>query len=264
MGQLTNDMARLRGEIDNLHDMRNAFVSNLQHDVFEMKADFRGAHAEMTKELRDDLMTFVTDLENSVGDMMDGIRDAHAEMASTLRETLDANEDTRMQEAQASRTERMAQITERVRHIGEKLADFRSAHTEMARRGKAERRTFVAGLKETVAGLRHEFSDDLAGARESWLGLSPIKAKSWIKTGPSPIKPKIRKKAEPKQTERLFPDDLTRIPGIGDGRQQVLNEAGIYTFTQLSTRTPDELEALLGKSGRNADVEEWINHAREL
>ena len=49
-------------------------------------------------------------------------------------------------------------------------AGFRKAHAEMARETWAERQAFVSGLNETVAGLRQEFASDLSGARRAWHG----------------------------------------------------------------------------------------------
>jgi predicted flap endonuclease-1-like 5' DNA nuclease len=44
-------------------------------------------------------------------------------------------------------------------------------------------------------------------------------------------------------------DDLTRIEGIGPKIQQVLNEAGIFTFNQLAESDTRDLEAVLRQAG---------------
>src|SRR6266496_1285762 len=54
-------------------------------------------------------------------------------------------------------------------------ANFRNAHTDMARNMRAEREAFVFGLKRSVSGMRKEFADDLAGARRAWLEPTPAK-----------------------------------------------------------------------------------------
>ena len=72
--------------------------------------------------------------------------------------------------------------------------------------------------------------------------------------------------AEEEETEaEHVGDDLTAIRGIGRGTQQHLKKAGIYTFAQLAASTPEELRQALGTvRGRLANVEEWIEQAREL
>jgi hypothetical protein len=49
-------------------------------------------------------------------------------------------------------------------------AGFRDAHAEMAGNAKAGREAFVSSLRSTVSGMRKEFADDLAGARQAWFG----------------------------------------------------------------------------------------------
>jgi len=148
MGRLTDDMTRLRGEVDALRNMRGAFIDDLKADVTDMKAGFNEDHAEMARKSRDDLMTFVMDLENSVIDMMDGIRDAHEKMASEQRETLDANEAQRKQEARDDYEDRRSGIAERVRNVEEKMADFHNNHSEMASTMKEGLSAFVSDLKD--------------------------------------------------------------------------------------------------------------------
>jgi len=57
------------------------------------------------------------------------------------------------------------------------LGVFHNTHARMARTSKADCARFIKGvettvhgLKTTVAGLRKEFSTDLAGARRAWQG----------------------------------------------------------------------------------------------
>jgi hypothetical protein len=49
-------------------------------------------------------------------------------------------------------------------------AGFRDSHAEMAGNTKAERVAFVSSLRSMVCGMRKEFADDLAGARQAWSG----------------------------------------------------------------------------------------------
>jgi hypothetical protein len=52
-------------------------------------------------------------------------------------------------------------------------AGFRDAHAEMAGNTRAERVAFVSCLRSMVCGMRKEFADDLAGARQVWSGAIP-------------------------------------------------------------------------------------------
>jgi hypothetical protein len=49
-------------------------------------------------------------------------------------------------------------------------AGFRDAHAQMAGHEKAGRVAFVSSLRSTVSGMRKEFADDLAGARQAFFG----------------------------------------------------------------------------------------------
>ena len=51
-------------------------------------------------------------------------------------------------------------------------AHLRNAHSEMAQTAKAGREAFTSGLRESIAGLRHEFAADVAGARLAFCGSS--------------------------------------------------------------------------------------------
>jgi len=88
MGPLTNDMARLRDDIDTLHNSREAFINDLKHDVAETQSNFRNARAEMARKLVGDLTTFVSGLKADVSDMQEGFRNDHAEMARKLIDDL--------------------------------------------------------------------------------------------------------------------------------------------------------------------------------
>jgi predicted flap endonuclease-1-like 5' DNA nuclease len=58
------------------------------------------------------------------------------------------------------------------------------------------------------------------------------------------------------------PQRLTDIKGIGPVYAGLLHEAGIETFTQLASLTPDELLNLIDvPSWRRINAEEWIDQA---
>ena len=59
-------------------------------------------------------------------------------------------------------------------------------------------------------------------------------------------------------------NDLSAIQGIGIIIQNRLNRAGITTYAQLAEAKPEQVGEALGKLSRDARVEAWISHARDL
>ncbi|MFH2218410.1 MAG: helix-hairpin-helix domain-containing protein [Pseudomonadota bacterium] len=268
MGRLTDDMTRLRGEVDALRNMRGAFIDDLKADVTDMQSGFRNNHAEMARGLRGDLVTFVSGLENSVAEMKAGFNEDHAEMARNLKDALGTF------------------VSGLKGDVSAMKAGFNEDHAEMARNLRDALGTFVSGLKDTVGGMRKEVADDIAGARQAWSGPLPAEPKVIVETRVRAVdKEEPRAAEEPQRqededeaeaeagsleaeeagtAEEVIPDDLTVISGIGPARQGQLNEAGYYTFAQLAESTPEKLREILGGSARSANVENWIEDARDL
>ena len=60
-------------------------------------------------------------------------------------------------------------------------------------------------------------------------------------------------------------DDLTKVEGIGPKVQGLLNEAGIFTFSQLAAKSPEELDAVLDAAGsiyKAMDETSWPKQAK--
>ena len=81
MGQFTESMTRLCGEIVALRGARLTFVRDLGQDVATMKADFRRAHAEMGRRTKAERQGFVKDLGHEVASLMAGFHKTHKAMA---------------------------------------------------------------------------------------------------------------------------------------------------------------------------------------
>lgn len=227
MGNLTDDMTRLTGEISAMRSAREAFrndlkrgVEGLKETVADMQAGFRNAHSEMAKNTKGELRAFISDVKKGV----DGLRKDVSQMQARFQE-------------------------ERSTMAGETKADLLEFVSGI--------NGFVSDLKETVKGLRQEFAFDLEGARRAWSGASPTERGAMEEA-------KFKAVKEEKQKAELFPDDLTAIQGIGPAIQRHLNEAGIHTYKQLADSLPTELRAALGKLGKVVDAEYWIAQAREL
>jgi predicted flap endonuclease-1-like 5' DNA nuclease len=58
-------------------------------------------------------------------------------------------------------------------------------------------------------------------------------------------------------------DNLILIHGIGDSYNRALADAGIYTYAELASRSPEEIESIITATGlRQADFESWIEEAK--
>ena len=256
MAVLTEDMTRLRDEIEILRGTRSSFIRNLKRDVGEMKADFRKERMEMGRETRDELMTFVSDLKGDVFQMQDDFRKANIERAEKTRDELNDFRKTRSEGAKKTRNELMTFVSDLKGDVFQMQEDFRKAN---------------ADRKATVADMLQGFSSDLEGARSAWFGTTNIEHKVSEKPKQKAIKKEALSETKPEVTKEApvrehIPDDLTVIKGIGTGMQKRLNEVGIYTYSQIAESTPESLIKVLGKkfSQLAADVEKWIEQAKNL
>lgn len=60
-------------------------------------------------------------------------------------------------------------------------------------------------------------------------------------------------------------DDLTQIRGIGEGYEGMLKAAGISSFEQLASASPDQLrQVLMAPAWREPNVEAWIAESRAM
>ena len=57
------------------------------------------------------------------------------------------------------------------------------------------------------------------------------------------------KEKDERATQKETPDNLKRIEGIGPRSAQVLEEAGVTTFEQLSGMDPDSIQGILREAG---------------
>jgi len=226
MSPLTDDMTRLRDDIDALHNNRETFINDLMHNVAAMQSGFRNDHAEMAKKGQDDREAFVSNLRSNVVEIQSNFRNDHAEMARKLIGDLGMF---------------ASDLNKTVAGLRQEFAsDIEGAHQAWFGQAPRERTT----KKETKRKSREEEARRLE--EEAAEG------------EPEEVK------AEPEKPEELIPDDLTEIQGIGTSRQKILNEAGLYTFAQFAKSTPEDLKRALGEMSKLVDVEKWIEQAKEL
>lgn len=288
MGRLADDMNRLNEEIHTAGSARKALIRDLGRDrerrraeVDDMQADFRRVRREMSRETRNNLNEFVTDIQSQVS----GLATATAKRLSQFHHA-------REEESRVIRDE----LQEAVRNIkqavnglagdtAEMRGRFRKEHKNASQASRAERDIFIAdlsggieSLRADIARLRAGFTEDIQQAREAWRGKPGPRKEARPALTPTQEEPKAREegtvlRSEQPEEEELVassqpepevePDDLTRIQGIGPGREKLLNEAGIYTFSQIAESTPKSLCEALGEASRIAGVEKWIEQARK-
>ena len=93
MGTLTDDMTRLRGEVDALRDARGALMRDLTRGarglaatVSAMRADFTSAHAAMAKQTRRERGSFVAVVIDEVNSLLDAFSRDRNDMARKGRD----------------------------------------------------------------------------------------------------------------------------------------------------------------------------------
>ncbi len=261
MGYLTDDMTRLRGEIDALRGSRVTFVNDLEASVLGMRVGFSNDHKEMAEKMKDELSSFrnelaemaklskaerllfiadtqkaVLDIRDETNTLMSLLKSDHAEMAEGLRETLVNDDAQRKQDAWEA---------------------------------KKERKECVADLVQKTSDFRAEFAADVAGARQAWFGVSQTATKPFVKEKKESKIEQVIGQDEIlkilKTEETIVADDLTQIKEIGPGREKQLNNGGVYTFSQLAGRSIKDLEEILGESAaRIAPLDKWIEQAKKL
>ncbi|WP_295445204.1 hypothetical protein [uncultured Thiodictyon sp.] len=218
MGRFTEDMGRLRDEIESdriarqtlIADTRQevteaaqAFISDLKNSVETLQADFREAHADMAEGARADRNAFLARLGSAVAD----IRISAANRQASVREAL-------AQSAAEARTER-AQSTAVLRDEVADLQDgFRRAHSVMAVEVRAAGQAFVSDIVGAVADIQrqtvalvNDYAGERSAGRQAWRGApaakpalapTPVRAKAPVEPEPAKPAPKARHKAEAK------------------------------------------------------------------
>lgn len=206
MGRFTEDMGRLRDDIEakrvarqtfiednrqEVADAAQAFISDLKSTVETLQADFRAAHADMADAARTDRNAFLTRLGGAVADL----RAEAGERRATVRDEL--------AETAAETRADLEQATAAIRDDVAQMQDgFRQARGVMAVEVKAAGQSFVANIVDAVADLQRQtlqmvgdFADERAAGRRAWRG-EPAPAKA-PPPAPAKAKPAPKAKAAP-------------------------------------------------------------------
>ena len=79
---------------------------------------------------------------------------------------------------------------------------------------------------------------------------------------PRPLVVTSNRAVAPVKSTQAEPDDLTVIRGIGPVFAHRLNQAGIYTFSQLATLKPEEVQSITQVT--RWDPADWIAEAKSI
>ena len=151
--------------------------------------------------------------------------------------------------------------------VAELLASTDKLFADMTGNSRTARLAFLGGVRESVDDLREAVADDMAGVRKAWSGrprAGEPRGGAKPKAGPERKKAATGAKA-PAKTATAQRDDLTVIKGIGPKTQDLLNRAGVYTYAQLARKTPEQLRHIVnGSPTVGKSVGQWPGQAREL
>ncbi|MDA8408122.1 MAG: hypothetical protein M0T73_14855 [Deltaproteobacteria bacterium] len=202
MGALTEDIARLCGEIEALRDSRKVFESQLDKETKEMKAEvsvmrggFRQDHKTMAGRTKADRVKFVSALDAEVSGLLNAFDKSHAEMATQTKKAnaafvsdvanhvsglLTGYHKNRKEMGATTKRENAIFVADVIRFVNAKnketkvmMDGFKVEHVKMAKATKADRKKFVNQLENNVNAMRKVNVDDLVGARAAWATLSP-------------------------------------------------------------------------------------------
>ncbi len=186
-----------------------------------------------------DLRLQLADREREWREREDAARVAAERQAMTMIEQLNTNE-ARWRETAAARESELGEEARRLRAQVEELLAVRNEVEAEWRHELARREAQWQESKEAeLAALRQE-NDRLRGQ----LADLDIRMRRY---------------------QAGHPDEMTAIPGINPKIQDDLRRAGIHSYAELATRTPDELHGILNPpKWRRLPYEEWIAQAGQL
>lgn len=238
MGALTEDIARLCGEIEALRDSRKVFESQLDKETREMKSEvsmmrggFRRDHKVMAGRTKSDRVKFVSALDAEVSGLLKAFDKSHAEMADKTKKAntafvsdvanhvsglLTGYRKNLKEMGTATKRENAIFVADVIRFVNAKnketkvmMDGFKVEHGQMAKATKADRNKFVNQLKNNVSAMRKVNVDDLVGARAAWATLSPQGRKAKLAA---------EQRAKAEQEKKLRMEAEQRVKALEESR----------------------------------------------
>lgn len=98
--------------------------------------------------------------------------------------------------------------------------------------------------------------------RQPWSAAAPQPAPKPPAPAPAATRPTAT--AATAEAVATGSDPLEQISGVGPTYARRLRAAGVKTFAQLASRTPEELREIVGAAAWQADPASWIQQARQF
>jgi len=227
MGRFTEDMGRLRDEIESERQSRqnliadtrqevtaaaHAFISDLKGSVESLQAGFREAHADMAESARADRNAFLARLGGAVADIRAEAADRQAAVRDALAEA-----------AAEARSERKQALSQMRGDVAQMQDGFHRARVDMAMDVRAAGQSFVSGIVGAVGDLQRQtmqmvgdFASERGAARMAWRGEAPKPAAPPPPPPPPPpvARPKAQAKPHPKPQAKA--PEPVETPAVND------------------------------------------------
>ena len=173
MGRLTEEMTRLREDVDNLSRERNSFIKGLGSDTAEMQAGFRDDHQKMAETEKKKRVEFLNELSTNVADMQTGFRQERKENAEQSIKELNAfvsNLRTSVSQMQnefgKDRNAMISNLRTELAETLEMLEAFRKDFAQSSKEDRESRTAFLTHLKKDVVLLQQTFNEERCVAAE--------------------------------------------------------------------------------------------------
>lgn len=242
-------------------------AADLQRETNAMRGAIRDAQAQAARGSREERWAFLEERLAFLNQFMDQV----AHMLAGIKQ---AQEET----AAAGRRSREEFVSELKAKVAGQQAGFNEDRRRRAQETKAQLQDFGEGIKaqvgefkSTVAAWLQEFAEDMAGARTAWQGkkasaqvFKPAPQQGRPEPGPKGKEPLPEEEPEAAEPAGIYLDQLTAIKGIGARIQSKLYLAGIGTYAELAQSDPQYLREILGSMARAANVDSWIEQAKDL
>jgi len=178
---IANDIKKLGDNIIASYDTRIKAIGELVSNTHKTLNRFAVDRKKMSKEQARALTDFVADLTKNVGHMITGFQKDHKAMANDLKGNLKKGEADRTKAFKDMMANIQKDINDIETYIKNKLKEFSEAHSNMSEELKKDLAKYVSDIANSVKNLLGEYRSDIGQAKEAWMSMSSVMAKS--KTG---------------------------------------------------------------------------------
>jgi len=251
----------LEAQMNDLHNQ----VNSLRESAASFLGDLDKSNQSMAKELSQTLTSQRASLSTETATFRKEISSAHQKMSAQQARNLGIASMRLHKSVSDLRT-----------HAAAALKASGDAHRSMAAQQKhslaqdrSQLSAEVVSTRKNIISQRNSVRADLAEASQIWANISELKKKNRqiIKEVAEPVAAPStpwEAVASVEAEVQNSVDDLQVIQGIGPGMAKHLADAGYFSYAQLADSSPEQVREALGKVGKLAKVESWIDQAREL